>query len=120
MLTLTSLHAFAQDDPARVQAIADAITVNCGVPHWGPDSLEAIQNYSLYREFKKQGDNQDDLATKIKYYNDAYVGWKYIYINATSARETPHFDGVDIYKAYAEAATDEVLKTAYIDSMLAI
>ncbi len=22
---------------------------------WGPDSLKAIQNYSLYREFKKQG-----------------------------------------------------------------
>ena len=120
LLTLTSLHAYAQDDPARVQAIADAITVNCGAPHWGPDSLEAIQNYSLYREFKKQGDNQDDLATKIKYYNDAYVGWKYIYINATSARETPHFDGVDIYKAYAAAADDEATKGAYIDSMLAV
>lgn len=120
ILTLISVQTFAQDDPARIQAIADAITVNCGSPHWGPDSLKSIQNYSLYREFKKQGDNQDDLATKIKYYNDAYIGWKYIYANAPSARETPHLDGYDIYKAFAEAATDDASKDAYIDSMLAV
>jgi tetratricopeptide (TPR) repeat protein len=120
ILTLTSLQAFAQDDPARVQAIADATTINCGSPHWGPDSLKAIQNYSLYREFKKQGDSQEDLATKVRYYKDAYKGWKYIYVNAPSARETPHLDGYDIFKAYSEAATDESVKNAYIDSMLAI
>lgn len=120
ILTLTTLQVFAQDDPGRIQAIADAITVNCGAPQWGPDSLKAIQNYSLYREFKKQGDNQEDLATKIKYYKDAYKGWKYIYLNAPSARETPHLDGYDIYEAYADAATDEAVKSAYTDSMLAV
>ena len=123
VFALTTITVNAQDDPARIQAIADAITVNCGAPEWGTDSLKTIENYSLYREFKKQGDSQEDLATKIKYYKDAYVGWKYVYVNAPSARETPHLDGYDIYKAFAEQAEvdgNEALAAAYTDSMLAI
>lgn len=123
IFTLIAFSTSAQDDPARVQAIADKITINCGTPAWGKDSLKAVQNYSLYREFKKQGDNQDDLETKIRYYKDAYVGWKYVYLNAPSARETPHLDGSDIYSAYAELAEKngmEELAGAYTDSMLAI
>lgn len=123
VFTLVTFTASAQDDVAKVKAIADAITVNCGAPAWGKDSVKAIENYSLYREFKKQGDNQSDLETKLKYYKDAYIGWKYIYANAPSARETPHLDGYDIYSAYAEAAEkngNETLAKAYTDSMLAI
>lgn len=117
---IATAQAFAQNDIERVQSVADAIAENCGSPQWGPDSLKSIQNYSLYREFKKQGDNQTDLATKVKYYKDAYKGWKYIYLNAPSARETPHLDGYDIYEAFADMATDEAVKEAYIDSMLAV
>ena len=123
VFTLVTFTASAQDDVANVKAIADAITVNCGAPEWGKDSIKTIENYSLYREFKKQGDNQDDLETKLKYYKDAYIGWKYVYVNAPSARETPHLDGYDIYSAYAEAAEakgNEALAKAYKDSMLAI
>jgi tetratricopeptide (TPR) repeat protein len=121
--TLITFTASAQDDVKNVKAIAESVTVNCGAPVWGKDSVKAIENYSLYREFKKQGDNQTELETKLKYYNDAYIGWKYIYMNAPSARETPHLDGYDIYSAYAEDAeakgnTD--LAKAYNDSMLAI
>ena len=123
VFTLTAFAASAQDDVKNVKTIVDAVTVNCGAPAWGKDSLKAIENYSLYREFKKQGDNQTDLETKIRYYNDAYIGWKYIYTNAPSARETPHLDGYDIYSAYAEAAEakgSSALAKAYTDSMLAI
>jgi tetratricopeptide (TPR) repeat protein len=110
----------AQDDVARVKAIADAITVNCGAPIWGQDSLKAVTNYSLYREFKKQGDNQPELETKLKYYKDTYAGWKYVFINAPSARESTQFDALDIYTAFAEATTDETLKSSYLDSALAV
>jgi tetratricopeptide (TPR) repeat protein len=110
----------AQDDVARVKAIADAITVKCGTPIWGEDSVKAVTNYSLYREFKKQGDNQTDLATKMRYYKDAYVGWKYVFVNAPSARETTHIDAIDFYTTFAEASTDDVQKALYLDSALAV
>jgi tetratricopeptide (TPR) repeat protein len=123
VFTLATLSLSAQDDPARVQAITNAAIVNCAGPTYGEDSVKTITNYSLYREFKKQGDSQEDLETKLRYYKDAYIGWKYIYLNAPKLRETTHLDGYDIYSAYAESASsegNETLALAYKDSMLAI
>ncbi|MCB0510900.1 MAG: tetratricopeptide repeat protein [Chitinophagales bacterium] len=110
----------AQNSVADVKAISDKVSANCGTPVWGQDSVKAVTNYSLYREFKKQGENQSDLATKVKYYKDAHKGWIYVYYNAPSARVTTHLDGADIYEAFIEATTDEALKEKYIDSLLAI
>ncbi|MEZ4887308.1 MAG: hypothetical protein R3E32_21430 [Chitinophagales bacterium] len=74
---------------------------------WGPDSLETIKNYSLYREFYKQGAIQDALPY-----------WHYVIENAPEARKTPYIDGGNMYETLAEQATDETVKKAYIDSML--
>ena len=49
VFTLTAFAASAQDDVKNVKTIVDAVTVNCGAPAWGKDSLKAIENYSLYR-----------------------------------------------------------------------
>ncbi len=53
---------------------------------WGTDSLETVKNYSLYREFFKQGA-----------YEDAFPYWRYVYKNAPSARKTPLMNGVQMY-----------------------
>ncbi|MGB0838613.1 MAG: tetratricopeptide repeat protein [Chitinophagales bacterium] len=58
---------------------------------WGPDSVETVKNYSLYREFYKQ-----------KNFNDAIAYWRYIYKNAPKARKTPYLDGEKMYKHYFE------------------
>lgn len=110
----------AQDAKARVQSIVDAVSKNCGGPTYGEDSVRTITNISLYREFKKQGDDQKDLATKLKYYKDAYAGWKYAYYHAPAAKVYLHYDAKDIYEALLEAETDEKRKIAYEDTLLAI
>ncbi len=74
---------------------------------WGPDSLETIKNYSLYREFYKQ----DQILDALPY-------WHYVIENAPEARKTPYIDGGNMYETLAEQATDETIKKAYIDSML--
>ncbi len=74
---------------------------------WGPDSLETIKNYSLYREFYKQGALQDALPY-----------WRFVMDNAPKARKTPYIDGWNMYEDLAEATTNEATKKAYIDSML--
>ena len=61
---------------------------------WGAteaDSLEAVKNYSLYREFYKQGS-----------YEDALPYWRYIYKNIPAARKTPLMDGEKMYRNYLE------------------
>ncbi len=74
---------------------------------WGPDSLETIKNYSLYREFYKQ-----------KAIQDALPYWRFVVDNAPKARKTPYIDGGKMYEDLAETATDEATKMAYIDSVL--
>ena len=54
---------------------------------WGTDSIETVKNYSLYREFFKQGA-----------YADALPYWRYVYKNAPSARKTPLMNGEQMYK----------------------
>ncbi len=52
---------------------------------WGADSVKAMQELSVYKEFYKQ-DN----------YKDAFPHWMYVYKKAPGARKFTYVDGVKI------------------------
>jgi len=76
----------AVKDPSVDTSEQDAFLIE-DKDKWGTDSLETVKNYSLYREFFKQGA-----------YDDAFPYWRYVYKNAPSARKTPLMNGVQMYK----------------------
>ncbi len=112
--------ATAQNDIDRVKSISDKITAKCDGPKWGQDSVKTATNYSLYREFKKQGDNQEELSNKLKYYKDAAIGWRYVFLNAPKIRQTTMLDGVDFMEAQIENTTDEEAIKLFEDTILAL
>jgi len=122
-LVMSTIIANAQEDQAKVQAVVDYITANCGTPIYGEDSAKTVTNISLYREFKKQGDNykKTDPEKQLKYYKDAYAGWKYAFVNAPSSKlYVSYYDAKDIMSAFMDAAEDEAVKSAYQDTILAL
>lgn len=70
---------------------------------------EFLSNYSLYREFMKQGD--------IK---SAYAPWKSVYKTYPKSTAMLYVDAQKIYEHYMEKATDINTKLAYIDSILMV
>ncbi|MCD8529106.1 MAG: hypothetical protein LRY27_03915 [Chitinophagales bacterium] len=79
-----------------------------------------LQIILCIESLKKQGENKADNPTEqLKYYKDAYAGWKYVFYHAPAWRETPFYDGMDIYRAFAENETDPAKKDAYVDTLLA-
>ncbi len=78
------------DEPSIDTSAGDAL-MNLDAAKWGPDSLETVKNYSLYREFYKQ-----------KSYDDAIPYWRYVFKNAPAARKTPLLNGEKMYKHYID------------------
>lgn len=112
IFAVVAFSATAQNDAmTNIKAIADKASVNCKTPVWGAtaqDSIKAVENYSMYREYVKQNNTKDAL-----------VGWRYVFFNAPNAMQTTHVDGVSMFEnmiAKAEGAQKE----AYIDTLLAI
>lgn len=95
-------------DTNKVQLDADA-QIGSDAGKWGPDSLETVKNYSLYREYYKQN-----------LYADALPFWKYVYEKAPAARKTTYLNGVKMYETMAEQAKDSIKKQAYVDTMFMI
>lgn len=91
-----------------VSISADA-NIGSDAGKWGPDSLETVKNYSLYREYYKQ-----------KLYEDALPFWRYVYNNAPALRKTPYINGAKIYEELAKASEDTLQKQAFLDSMFMV
>jgi tetratricopeptide (TPR) repeat protein len=70
---------------------------------------EFLSNYSLYREFMKQGD--------IK---SAYSPWKSVYKTYPKSTAMIYVDAQKIYEHYMEKATDVKTKLVYLDSILMV
>lgn len=51
-------------------------------PKWGPDSVKAVQSYSIYRENMKQWNNNKERTELIEYSLDS---WRYLFNNAPLA-----------------------------------
>jgi tetratricopeptide (TPR) repeat protein len=111
LFSIASFSAMAQNDlMTNINAIADKASAKCDGPIWGlgEDSVKAVTNYSLYREYLKQNN-----------YKDAVVGWRHVFFNAPAARQTTHIDGITMFEEFAKNA-EGAAKEAYIDTLLAI
>ena len=64
---------------------------SCATWGSGEDSIKALQEYSLYREYYKAQKTQKD-----KDYSEVIEHWRYVYNNAPGARLSPFVDGVKI------------------------
>jgi len=76
---------------------------------WGVDSVQTIQNISLYREFFKQ-----------KNFAAALEPWRYVFEQAPCSREQTHIDGIAMFKDRLKAQKDSVLRTPLLDTLLLI
>jgi tetratricopeptide (TPR) repeat protein len=76
---------------------------------WGVDSVQTIQNISLYREFFKQ-----------KNFAAALESWRYVFEQAPCSREQTHIDGIAMFKDRLKAQKDSVLRTPLLDTLLLI
>ncbi|MGA1665736.1 MAG: tetratricopeptide repeat protein [Bacteroidia bacterium] len=76
---------------------------------WGVDSVQTIQNISLYREFYKQ-----------KNFSAALEPWRYVFEQAPCSREQTHIDGIVMFKDRLKAQKDSSLRTPLIDTLMLI
>lgn len=76
---------------------------------WGVDSVQTIQNISLYREFYKQ-----------KNFSAALEPWRYVFEQAPCSREQTHIDGIVMFKDRLKAQKDSVLRTPLLDTLMLI
>jgi len=72
-------------------------------------ALERDKNYSLYREFYKQ-----NLFTEAMPY------WKWVYANAPGIRKQTYIDGIDMYMALYKSASNDDVKSKYLDTIMQI
>lgn len=89
---------------------------NCSSWGTGEDSIKALQEYSLYREYYKAQKLQ-----KEKDYSEVIGHWRYVYLNAPGARLSPFVDGVKIIESFIKINKEnKELRAAYIDTLFQI
>lgn len=76
---------------------------------YGADSVQCVQNLSLYRDYFKQ-----------KLYDDAYKYWSIVYRTCPASSERMYVDGTSLMSNKINAAKTPELKEVYIDSLLMI
>ncbi len=89
---------------ASVLIASTAFSQGCQGWGKGKDSLAAIQNHVLYRDY-----------VKAKNYEEAFPLWQKVFLAAPSGSEKHFIDGVKIYKDKIEKETDEAKKAEYTD-----
>ena len=72
-----------------------------------PDSLKVLEQYSVYREYYKQG----NLI-------EAYPFWTWIFLNAPAFRKTTYIDGAEIFIKFIGDEKDASRKNQLIDSLM--
>ena len=89
---------------------------SCATWGSGEDSIKALQEYSLYREYYKAQKTQ-----KEKDYSEVIQHWRYVYNNAPGARLSPFVDGIKIIEDRIKANKENrEVKSAYIDTLFGI
>ena len=89
---------------------------NCSSWGVGEDSIKALQEYSLYREYFKAQKLQ-----KLKDYSEVIGHWRYVYKNVPGARLSPFVDGVKIIEERIKSNKEnKELRSAYIDTLFEI
>ncbi|MDD2593110.1 MAG: hypothetical protein PHT45_01990, partial [Bacteroidales bacterium] len=87
-------------------------------PKWGPDSVKAVQSYSIYRENMKQWNNNKERTELIEYSLDS---WRYLFNNAPLASAYIYIDGQDIIEYLIKKnESNPELKQKYIDTLMMV
>ena len=94
-LVALSLSAIAQDEATLLK--------------YGTDKDACEQNLSIYTEFYKQ-----------KNYADAYSSWAYLFDNAPKRTKNIYIHGPKIIKGLIKTVTEEIRKTALVDSLMMV
>ncbi|MBF90683.1 MAG: hypothetical protein CMP75_02840 [Flavobacteriales bacterium] len=75
---------------------------------YGADSVQCVQNLSVYREFVKQ-----------KNYADAVTPWRWVFVNCPKASKNIYIDGPKLYKFQIKNAKgNKPLQVALVDSLI--
>ena len=80
-----------------------------GGPKYGKDSVNCVQNFSLYREFYKQ-----------KNYTEAIPYWRWIFLNCPASTEFMYADGVTLVKVMMQGEKDKKKFAALIDTLMTV
>ena len=83
---------------------------------YGADSVLAVTNFSLYKEFYKMYQQYDDTA----YLSDAIKPWFWIFANAPKISENIYIDGANIVKYLIDKEKDKTKKENHIDTLMKI
>lgn len=75
----------------------------------GKDSIECLQNLSLYREYIRQSD-----------FESAYPYWQNVFTYCPKASKNIYIDGTKIIRYKLDSASDGKIKKALIDSLIMI
>ena len=75
----------------------------------GQDSIDCLNNISLYSEY-----------LKTKNYNDAYSYWKKVFTDAPIARHSLYTDGVTILRSLIGGTKDLNARKAYADTLMLV
>lgn len=77
---------------------------------YGTDSVQCVQNLSVYREFYKQ-----------KNYTDAVDPWKWVYANCPQASKNIYIDGAKLFKFQIKKTKgDKDRKSILVDSLMSM
>ena len=71
------------------------------------DSIQCVENLSLYIEFYKQ-----------KNYTDALVGWRWVFNNCPRASKKLYADGARMYKYFSKKEKDPDKKEKILDTLM--
>jgi len=87
------------------------------LPKYGHDSVDCVQNLSLYRESYKQWKASKYKSPAIEH---AFSFWKKVVNDCPKASENIYVDGAKMLDFYIKNAKDEKKKNALIDSLMII
>jgi tetratricopeptide (TPR) repeat protein len=73
------------------------------------DSINCVRNYSLYREYARQGNVDQALPF-----------WRIVFVNYPRAFKTTYIDGARIMEAMFENTSDPKQKLAYFDTLMLV
>jgi tetratricopeptide (TPR) repeat protein len=75
----------------------------------GEDSIRALQNLSMYKQFYKQ-----------KSYNDAIKPWRIVFNEAPLISKNMYIHGTNMYKRLYSSAKTKELREKYVDSIMLV
>lgn len=87
------------------------------LPKYGKDSVECVQNLSLYRESYKQWKASKYKSPSIEH---AFTYWKKVVKDCPKASENIYVDGAKMLDFYIKNSSDEDKKNTLIDSLMTV